>query len=231
MKHVTPRTLAFPTSCMSNFTPTNYWVSHHACSSYNEQDEARTNRMIPTIELCRFFLFIQLSIQYIHAFTFHVIPKNLKLSRSQTTIWRRCISASYSSRRELRNFVSAKVSKDSNNDLLPRVSIEYCTGCKWMLRAAWISQELLTTFQDELHSVSLVPSKPPSPAGTFVITLNDDITIWSRKDEGRFPEAKEVKQRIRDVIRPDKSLGHSDTKERKSVLAGGQDIEKWYGFY
>ena len=32
-----------------------------------------------------------------------------------------------------------------------------------------------------------------------------------------------MKQRIRDVIRPDKSLGHSDTQERKPVLAGGQD--------
>jgi len=157
---------------------------------------------------------------------------DLKLSQWRSNILRHPdISATNSLRRV--NFsnvfptLSAKVSKDSINDLLPRVSIEYCTGCKWMLRAAWLSQELLTTFQDELHSVSLVPSKPPAPAGTFLITLNDDITIWSRKDEGRFPEAKEVKQRIRDVIQPDKSLGHSDTHERKAARktepAGGQN--------
>ena len=28
---------------------------------------------------------------------------------------------------------------------LPSVEIEYCTGCRWMLRAAWLAQELLTT--------------------------------------------------------------------------------------
>jgi selenoprotein W-related protein len=189
-------------------------------------------RTIATVELCRFFLYMRLSIQCIHVFGFGVMKYDLKLSQWRSNILRHPdISATSSLRRV--NFsnvfptLSAKVSKDSNNDLLPRVSIEYCTGCKWMLRAAWLSQELLTTFQDELHSVSLVPSKPPAPAGTFLITLNDDITIWSRKDEGRFPEAKEVKQRIRDVIQPDKSLGHSDTHERKAARktepAGGQN--------
>lgn len=39
------------------------------------------------------------------------------------------------------------------------VSIEYCTGCKWMLRSAWLGQELLSTFEEDesLHSVTLVP--------------------------------------------------------------------------
>lgn len=32
----------------------------------------------------------------------------------------------------------------------PRVSITYCTQCRWLLRAAWLAQELLTTFEDEL---------------------------------------------------------------------------------
>jgi hypothetical protein len=48
------------------------------------------------------------------------------------------------------------------------ISIEYCTGCRWMLRAAWMSQELLTTFQQELDSVTLIPSRPPAPGGVFV---------------------------------------------------------------
>ena len=56
----------------------------------------------------------------------------------------------------------------NNSNKQTKVSIEYCTGCRWMLRAAWLAQELLTTFQDDLHSVSLVPSRPPSPAGSFV---------------------------------------------------------------
>lgn len=30
------------------------------------------------------------------------------------------------------------------------LAIEYCTGCRWLLRAAWMAQELLTTFEKEL---------------------------------------------------------------------------------
>jgi selenoprotein W-related protein len=113
---------------------------------------------------------------------------------------------------------------DQNGECLPRVSIEYCTGCKWMLRAAWLSQELLTTFQDDLHSVTMIPSRPPAPAGTFQIMLNGDIVLWDRKEEGHFPEAKEVKQRIRDKINPDRSLGHSDTEARKQQLEKKEEV-------
>ncbi|MGL5495811.1 MAG: Rdx family protein, partial [Aeromonas sobria] len=28
----------------------------------------------------------------------------------------------------------------------PRIEIRYCTLCRWMLRAAWLAQELLSTF-------------------------------------------------------------------------------------
>ena len=87
----------------------------------------------------------------------------------------------------------------------PRVSITYCTQCRWLLRAAWLAQELLTTFEAELGEVAL----QPGVGGVFEIRVDDDL-IWSRKQEGRFPEAKEVKQRVRDRIAPDRSLGHSD---------------------
>lgn len=29
---------------------------------------------------------------------------------------------------------------------LPRIEIVYCTQCRWLLRAGWTAQELLTTF-------------------------------------------------------------------------------------
>jgi selenoprotein W-related protein len=87
----------------------------------------------------------------------------------------------------------------------PRVSITYCTQCRWLLRAAWLAQELLTTFEEELGEVGLQPGL----GGVFEIRMNDEL-IWSRKQEGRFPEAKEIKQRIRDRIAPDRDLGHSD---------------------
>lgn len=88
-----------------------------------------------------------------------------------------------------------------------RVEITYCTQCRWMLRAAWLAQELLTTFEEDLYSVAL----KPGTGGIFDIHLNGQ-RIFSRKDAGRFPESKEVKQRIRDLIDPQRDLGHSDSK-------------------
>jgi selenoprotein W-related protein len=87
----------------------------------------------------------------------------------------------------------------------PRVEIVYCTQCRWLLRAAWLAQELLTTFEQELGEVALIPGT----GGIFEVRVGDDL-LWSRKERGRFPEAKEVKQLLRDRIAPDKDLGHSE---------------------
>ena len=93
----------------------------------------------------------------------------------------------------------------------PSVLIEYCPGCRWLLRAAWTAQELLTTFEAELSSVTL---KPSELAGTFQVSVDGNL-LWDRKEAGRFPEMKELKQRIRDHIAPERDLGHSDTDERQ----------------
>jgi selenoprotein W-related protein len=87
----------------------------------------------------------------------------------------------------------------------PRIEIEYCTQCGWMLRAAWLAQELLSTFADEIGEIALIPGR----GGIFEIRAAGE-PIWSRHHEGRFPEAKEIKQRLRDRIAPEKHLGHSD---------------------
>jgi selenoprotein W-related protein len=87
----------------------------------------------------------------------------------------------------------------------PRLEIEYCTQCRWLLRAAWLAQELLTTFEQELGEVALVPGT----GGVLEVRLDGEV-IFSRAREGRFPESKELKQSVRDRIAPDKSLGHSD---------------------
>jgi selenoprotein W-related protein len=86
-----------------------------------------------------------------------------------------------------------------------RIEIVYCTQCHWLLRAAWMAQELLTTFETELAEVALVPGM----GGIFEVRV-DGVTIFSRKEQGRFPESKELKQLIRDQIAPEKKLGHSD---------------------
>ena len=87
----------------------------------------------------------------------------------------------------------------------PRLEIEYCTQCRWLLRAGWTAQELLTTFQEELGEVALIPGT----GGVFEVRVDGSV-IWSRAVEGRFPELKELKQRVRDAIAPGRSLGHSD---------------------
>ena len=90
---------------------------------------------------------------------------------------------------------------------LPRIEIEYCTQCRWMLRAAWMAQELLTTFETEIGGVTLVPGT----GGIFEVRSAGKM-LWSRKDAGRFPDIKELKQLVRDEVAPEKPLGHSDRK-------------------
>jgi selenoprotein W-related protein len=90
----------------------------------------------------------------------------------------------------------------------PTVTIEYCPKCNWLLRAAYMAQELLTTFSDELYGVTLQPSETE---GRYTIRI-DDNPIFDREEKGRFPEIKELKQLIRDTVCPDKNLGHSDKK-------------------
>jgi selenoprotein W-related protein len=89
----------------------------------------------------------------------------------------------------------------------PSIIIEYCPKCHWLLRAAYMAQEFLTTFENELKSVSLQPS---DVSGDFHISI-DGKKIFDRKTYGGFPEIKELKQLIRDIVAPGKSLGHSDT--------------------
>ncbi len=87
----------------------------------------------------------------------------------------------------------------------PRVEIEYCVQCRWLLRAAWLAQELLSTFQSDLGEVALAPGS----GGVFEIRV-DGVTVWSRATHQGFPEAKELKQRVRDIVAPEKDLGHVD---------------------
>ena len=90
----------------------------------------------------------------------------------------------------------------------PTIVIEYCPKCGWLLRAAYMAQEFLTTFTDELQGVLLQPS---AMNGRYTICMGEQ-TIFDRKQAGGFPEIKELKQMVRDVVAPGKSLGHADRK-------------------
>ncbi len=90
----------------------------------------------------------------------------------------------------------------------PLVTIEYCPKCGWLLRSAYMAQELLHTFSEELKGVTLIPSET---GGMFSISI-DDLVVFDRKEMQRFPEIKELKKLIRDHVSPEKDLGHTDHK-------------------
>ena len=71
-----------------------------------------------------------------------------------------------------------------------------------------MAQEFLTTFENELSGVTL---KPSETNGQYIIHVNDK-KIFDRKEYGGFPEIKELKQMIRDVVSPGRDLGHTDSK-------------------
>ena len=89
----------------------------------------------------------------------------------------------------------------------PKVRIKYCTGCHWLLRAAWLAQELLSTFEQGIAEITLVPD---ATGGVFDIYIGDQL-IWSRAEQQRFPEPKEIKQVVRDIVAPGRDLGHIDS--------------------
>ena len=88
----------------------------------------------------------------------------------------------------------------------PQIEIEYCTKCRWLLRASWISQELLSTFSDEIGGITLIPS---NISGIFEIRYGRKI-IWDRGKKKGMPEIKILKQIVRDLVAPNKDLGHID---------------------
>lgn len=87
----------------------------------------------------------------------------------------------------------------------PRVAITYCTQCNWLLRSAWMAQELLSTFRDDLGEVALIPAS----GGAFRIEIDASL-LWERVRDGGFPDVKALKQRVRDHLDPARDLGHID---------------------
>ena len=93
----------------------------------------------------------------------------------------------------------------------PILRITYCTQCNWLLRSAWMAQEVLSTFSLEMGEVILVPGT----GGIFEIALDGEL-IWERKRDGGFPDVKQLKQMVRDRIDPERSLGHIDGHSAKA---------------
>jgi predicted Rdx family selenoprotein len=107
------------------------------------------------------------------------------------------------------------------------------------LHSKQYAQELLQTFSLSLGEVSLIPAS----GGVFTISLyhtsssptnstskstfpSSDVEVqetllWDRKRDGGFPETKELKSRVRNVIDPKRDLGHVDRSLKKGKEGGG----------
>ncbi|KAF2476421.1 uncharacterized protein BDR25DRAFT_277515 [Lindgomyces ingoldianus] len=120
---------------------------------------------------------------------------------------------------------------------LPRVAITYCTQCRWMLRAAYFGQELLSTFSTQIGEIALIPATgglfqveltytPPESAQEGQDVNVKKVLLWDRKEKGGFPETKVLKQLVRDHIDPSKDLGHSDKYGKKKEEKPSQEEPK-----
>ena len=48
----------------------------------------------------------------------------------------------------------------------------------------------------------------PAESGTFLVIAEGKV-VWDRKTDDGFPQAKELKQRVRNALFPEKDLGHA----------------------
>jgi hypothetical protein len=62
------------------------------------------------------------------------------------------------------------------------------------------------------HSSTPASSLPEESNGNTPVI---ETLLWDRKTEGGFPETKELKNRVRNVIEPGRDLGHIDRSLKK----------------
>ncbi|CAK9783894.1 hypothetical protein CC85DRAFT_250081 [Cutaneotrichosporon oleaginosum] len=124
---------------------------------------------------------------------------------------------------------SAPASFDPPRMLTPHIVIEFCDRCRWAPRASWTQTELMLTFPPPLiASITLQPHNTPETGGRFRVWLDRGEgfeLVWDRKTEGGFPELKVLKQRVRNLVQPDMSLGHSDKGGKHGQRAEGHKAE------
>lgn len=68
------------------------------------------------------------------------------------------------------------------------------------------------------HSSPSSPPQPESASGTGGFNTARTV-LWDRKTDGGFPETKELKRRVRDVIEPGRDLGHVDRNHARPAAA------------
>lgn len=102
----------------------------------------------------------------------------------------------------------------------PQITITYCTQCRWLLRASWLAQELLTTFAKELTRAEGGLTLRPGSGGVFTVHVDDEL-IWDRQRDNGFPDIAQLKRLVRDRVAPGRDLGHID----RAAQAASTDAE------
>ena len=87
----------------------------------------------------------------------------------------------------------------------PRIEIEYCRRCRFQLRAAWLAQEILSTFEEDVGEVALVPS-----GGGILEVRVDGEVVASNRDGATIPDVRDVKRAVRYRVAPARKFGHED---------------------
>jgi selenoprotein W-related protein len=77
----------------------------------------------------------------------------------------------------------------------PQIEVEYCATCGFLPRATWMAQEILASHKADVAGVNLLPSD----GGIFVVRI-DGAVVFSNKEQGRFPETREIRDAIRAAL-------------------------------
>ncbi|HEX5938747.1 MAG TPA: Rdx family protein [Dehalococcoidia bacterium] len=80
-------------------------------------------------------------------------------------------------------------------DERPTITITYCTACNFTARAAWLAQELLHTFHEQISGVLIVPGT----GGVLDVALGERI-VYSKADVGRDPSIKELRDALYEML-------------------------------
>lgn len=72
-----------------------------------------------------------------------------------------------------------------------RLEIEFCQVCKFHGRAFWLARELYDQRPDLADEWVLTPSS----GGAFTVRFDGHV-VFDYKEEGRFPEPKDVREAV-----------------------------------
>jgi len=72
-----------------------------------------------------------------------------------------------------------------------RIEIEFCQVCKFHGRAFWLARELYDQRPDLADEWALIPSS----GGAFTVRF-DGQTVFDYKEQGRFPEPKDIREAV-----------------------------------